>query len=167
MALEITLTKSNDCNLAIDDDELKKVLETTLAEFELDGQYSISVSVVSNEEIHELNKQWRGVDRATDVLSFECDNPFEEDVFDGEPCIIGDIVLAPEYIAHQAAEFETSPADETRLLCIHGCLHLLGFDHEEDEEYEEMLALEQKILDSLRTDGTITEHVLIKHHQEA
>ena len=167
MALDITLTKSDDLDLAIADAELKVILETVLNEFDLDGDYSISVSVVSNSEIHELNHEWRGVDRPTDVLSFECDDPFDEDIFEGEPCIIGDIVLAPDYIEQQAKQFNTTPADETRLLLIHGCLHLLGLDHEEQDEYIEMKNLEQSILDTLQTDGSITEHVLVKHHEEA
>ncbi len=166
MALDITLTKSDDLNLALEDAELEVVLNAVLDEFELDGTYQVSVSVVSDEEICALNSEWRGIERPTDVLSFECDDPFDEDIFEGEPCIIGDIVLAPDYIAHQAQEFNTTSADETRLLCIHGCLHLLGFDHEEEEEYQEMITLEQKILNSLQTDGTITEHVLVKHHEE-
>ncbi len=167
MTLDVTLTKSSEVDLAISDTEVQEILETVLNEFDLDGDYSISVSVVANPEIHELNKEWRGVDRPTDVLSFECDDPFDDDVFEGEPCIIGDIVLAPEYIAHQAEEFNTTSADETRLLTIHGCLHLLGFDHEEEDEYQEMMRLEQSILNALKNDGTISEHVLVKHHEEA
>ncbi len=166
MTLDITLDKSDEVNLAISDDEIQEILKSTLDEFELEGDYTISVSIVGNDEIHQLNNQWRGVDRPTDVLSFECDNPFDDDVFDGEPCVIGDIVLAPEYIASQAADFNTTPADETRLLLIHGCLHLLGYDHEEDDEYQEMLELEQAILNKIETDNTISEHVLVKHHEE-
>ena len=167
MDLDITLTSSDDTQLALSEEEIRHILETVLGEFNLDGSYSISVSFVSNDEISDLNSEWRGVAHPTDVLSFECDNPFDDEVFEGEPCVIGDIVLAPEYISHQAIDFNTTPADETRLLLIHGGLHLLGYDHEEDDEFRSMIQLEQSLLDKLVTDGTITEHVLVKHHEEA
>ena len=82
------------------------------------------------DEMHELNHEWRGIDRTTDVLSFECDSAFDEDIPADETLELGDIILAPQVIARQAPGFGNSPADECRLMLVHGMLHLLGYDHE-------------------------------------
>ena len=92
------------------------------------------------------------MDRATDVLSLECERPDDPDLAEGEPCELGDIVLAPAYIARQAAAFGTTPADESRLLLVHGLLHLLGYDHIEDDEAEVMEAREDELV-ALVNDG--------------
>ncbi len=100
-------------------------------------------------EMHDLNLEWRGIDRTTDVLSFECDSAFDEDIPADETLELGDIILAPQVIARQAPGFGNSPADECRLMLVHGMLHLLGYDHIEDDEAEVMEAREDAILRDL------------------
>lgn len=112
-------------------------------------EVEISVSYVDEEEMHGLNREWRGIDRTTDVLSFECDSAFDEDIPADEILELGDIILAPQVIARQAPGFGNEPADECRLMLVHGLLHLLGYDHIEDDEAEEMEAREDALLREL------------------
>lgn len=107
----------------------------------------VSVSVVTPLEIQKLNAEYRGIDNVTDVLSFCCDDPWEAD--EDDPCIaIGDIVICPEVIDEQRAEFGTTFVQEASLMIVHSVLHLLGYDHVEPEERAEMEAFEKEILDA-------------------
>lgn len=108
----------------------------------------VTISFVSNERIHKLNKEYRGMDKPTDVLSFECDNvPFDdEDVDDVEEYELGDVIIATDVALAQTEEFGTTFEEEVSLLTVHGLLHLCGYDHIEDEEAEIMEALEQSLL---------------------
>ena len=115
----------------------------------VEREVEISLSYVDEDEMHELNHEWRGIDRTTDVLSFECDSAFDEDIPADETLELGDIILAPQVIARQAPGFGNSPADECRLMLVHGMLHLLGYDHIEDDEAEVMEAREDAILRDL------------------
>lgn len=80
------------------------------------------------------------------MLSFECDSAFDEDIPLDEALELGDIILAPQVIARQAPEFGNSAQDECRLMLVHGMLHLLGYDHIEDDEAEAMEAREDELL---------------------
>ena len=108
----------NHTSFEVDINILEKITETlTDKEFEL--------IVVHNDEIQELNKEYRKKDSATDVLSF----PLEESPF----MPLGSIVISVDFVNEKAKEFDHSKNDEFTLLFIHGLLHLLGFDHEVDE----------------------------------
>ena len=112
----------------------------------------VSVSFVDEEEIAQLNRDYRGVDSVTDVLSFECDDPFEAD--DSQECIaVGDIVICPSVIDEQRAQFATTFAQEASLMTVHSVLHLLGYDHMEPDEREHMESLEKAILDGFGLTG--------------
>ena len=126
----------------------------------------VSVSLVSEERIRALNDAWRDVDAATDVISLECERPDDPSLAPGEPCELGDIVLAPDYVARQAAAFGTTPADEERLLVVHGMLHLLGHDHLDEGAAAAMEDLEMGVLAGLPTDGTLSRVVLTRHRGE-
>lgn len=108
----------------------------------------VSITFVSNERIHELNRDYRGIDRATDVLSFECDNiPFEdEDVSSATEFELGDVIIATDVAHAQTQEFGTTFEEEVTLLTVHGLLHLCGYDHIETEEAAEMEALEDELI---------------------
>ncbi len=112
----------------------------------------VSVSLVSVEEIHELNREYRGIDRPTDVLSFECDSPWDADP-DDEEIAIGDVVIAPDVVEAQRAQYGTTFEQEASLMLVHSILHLLGYDHMEEEEAEEMEAKEKEILDAYGLTG--------------
>ena len=112
----------------------------------------LSVSLVGEEEIHELNRTWRGVDAPTDVLSFECESPWDAPD-DGAPVELGDVVICPDVVDAQRAKFGTSFEQEASLMLVHSILHLLGYDHIQEEQAEAMEAKEKEILDSYGLTG--------------
>lgn len=108
----------------------------------------VSINFVTDEAIHELNRDFRGIDRPTDVLSFECDN-LDDDftaISPDEPYELGDIVIAVDIAERQAPEYGLTFSDEMCLLLTHGLLHLCGYDHMEDDEAREMEARETELL---------------------
>ena len=161
--LEFDLVVDEGVACALNEDELEQAVQLVLAEEGVCRPCAVSCSLVDDERMHELNYEWRGVDRATDVLSLECERPDDPDLAPGEPCELGDIVLAPAYIARQAATFGTTPADETRLLLVHAVLHLLGYDHLEDDEAEVMEAREDELVALLPHDGTLVGVRVTRH----
>ena len=112
----------------------------------------ISVTVTDNIHIHELNREYRGVDRPTDVLSFPMYSFTDDDMPEEGPApvVLGDIVISAERAKEQAAEYGHSFQREISFLTVHSVLHLLGYDHEvSDEAEKEMFSLQDKIMDRL------------------
>ena len=101
---------SNDAELdtLLDVQEVEHICEVVLAAEGVEREVEISLSYVDEDEMHELNHEWRGIDRTTDVLSFECDSAFDEDIPADETLELGDIILAPQVIARQAPGFGLS-----------------------------------------------------------
>ena len=108
----------------------------------------ISVTFVSGDEIKELNRDYRGVDSVTDVLSFPQFGPDEEFPEEG-PIALGDVVICRDKIVEQAAEFGHSEAREAVYLFTHSVLHLMGYDHETEDEKSEMRGAEDEIMREL------------------
>ena len=136
---------------------VRRAVETTLDYEQYENPIEVSVTFTDNEEIRELNRKFRNIDRPTDVLSFECDGL--DDDFDGgaayddagvpddEPFMLGDIIIASDYARAQTAQFGTTPQEELAVLLVHGLLHLCGWDHvHSDEEAEAMEAREREML---------------------
>lgn len=106
----------------------------------------LSIALVDEEEMAHLNEQYRGIAGPTDVLSFGCDDPC---VAGGdEPITLGDVIIAPSVALKQAAELGTTIEAELNLLLVHGILHLLGYDHEADDDAAAMQARETVVLDA-------------------
>lgn len=136
---------------------IKRVLERALKQLNQPSELlEMSLSIVSPEQIQELNKSFREVDKVTDVLSFPtCDNPTRgaitvvcEDVNPETDLVnIGDIVICLERAKEQAKEYGHSLKRELAFLSLHGLLHLLGYDHVEEEDEKQMIALQKEILD--------------------
>ncbi|MHC1758721.1 MAG: rRNA maturation RNase YbeY [Negativicutes bacterium] len=134
---------------------LEKVLQKTAELLDLPEDTEISILLVDNETIRELNREYRDKDCATDVLSF----PLEEDLKENdEPEVIGgptermlgDIVISVERAVDQAGEYGHSIERELAFLAVHGFLHLLGYDHEKNaSEKAIMQAEEERILNEL------------------
>ena len=123
---------------------IKKAIVTALDYEQFDRPCEVSVTVVDNEAIREINREHREIDRPTDVLSFPM---FDEDFDDGELCILGDIVLSLEKAVEQAEAYGHSLRREVAFLTVHSVLHLLGFDHEESKaEESEMFETQEEIL---------------------
>lgn len=117
----------------------------------------ISLSFVSLDEIHTLNREYRGVDRPTDVLSFPMFGSIEEleaacalqNGEKGQEVPLGDVVICMDKIKEQAEEFGHSTERETVYLFTHSVLHLLGYDHETEEDKRVMRAREEEIMEEL------------------
>ena len=128
-----------------------------------DDDYEVSLSFVDNKEIHELNKQFRGIDRPTDVLSFPMLDYSEDKVFkdiyknkkfdkiylDGDELVLGDMVLSLERAKEQSIEYNHSFEREVCYLVVHSILHLLGYDHMCDKDKVKMRKREEEILEKL------------------
>ena len=138
---------------AVSDEILRKMEEAAAYGADLenldDERCEISVTFVDMEEIHELNKLHRGVDKPTDVLSFpQFEDVCEEAPEEGEICL-GDVVICREKAAEQAEEFGHSFEREILYLFVHSVLHLLGYDHMEEGEKKVMRAREEKIMEHI------------------
>lgn len=110
---------------------------------EIEARGSISLVLVSDRTIRQMNKQWRGKDKATDVLSF----PMELDAPPPPlPFEIGEVIISIERAHEQASEYGHSFERELAFLMAHGFLHILGFDHETPADEKEMFGRQEKIL---------------------
>ncbi len=111
----------------------------------------VSLLLVDNQRIHALNLEYRGVDRPTDVLSFALQEEMEEEPeIEEEDEMLGDIVISVERARDQAQEYGHSFEREIVYLAVHGTLHLLGFDHEEENDKQEMRSKEEEVMSKLK-----------------
>lgn len=138
----------NDTNEKIEmDADLEKTVREVLKTEGLEDNYEVSITFVDREEIQRLNKEFRNVDRQTDVLSF----PLDDDMnLPGEDIMLGDIVICMDVAKDQAREFGHSLRREIMYLTCHSTLHLLGYDHMEEDEKRKMRAREKEIMRNLR-----------------
>lgn len=115
------------------------------------GGDEVSVELVGDARMRRLNREWRGIDRTTDVLSFPGGEPAAPDA----PRSLGDIVISVPVAARQAAAAGHSTGRELRILALHGYLHLLGYDHERDDGRMMRLQrrLERRLLDAAGGSG--------------
>lgn len=132
------------------EDRIVEVLEEAARVHEVDDMTEVSLMFTDDETIHEMNREYRGIDRPTDVLSFALEEGEEEEIYGGpEENLLGDIIISVETAVRQAEEYGHSVEREMAFLALHGMLHLLGYDHMEEEERQEMRAQEEAILASL------------------
>lgn len=106
------------------------------------GNAGASIALASDARVRELNRTYRGKDKPTNVLSFPSAHPIDASA----PTYLGDIILAAETLIREAAELGIPPAHHFQHLCVHGLLHLLGYDHESLTDAKEMEGLETTIL---------------------
>lgn len=125
-------------------DIVKKSIEEVLKEEDLDDNVQVSISFVGDDEIKELNRDFRGVDSSTDVLSFPMDDEFQI-----EETMLGDVIINTKRVMEQAEEFGHSNTRELSYLTVHSILHLLGYDHIEEEDKVIMRSKEKAIMKSL------------------
>lgn len=110
-------------------------------------QYGIiNVAFLHDGEIQELNRIYRGIDAPTDVLSFHYVDDYN---FSEVDSIVWEIVLSEAKIINQAEQRQHTPREECEILIIHGLLHILGFDHESDSDFENMWEYESKIRETM------------------
>lgn len=132
---------------------VRRAIEATLDHEQYYNPCEVSVTFTDNEGIHKLNKQFRGVDRPTDVLSFplfDYEGNSEEPPVDELMGMLGDIVLSLEQAEKQAEEYGHSFEREVAFLTVHSMLHLLGYDHETgDEDETDMRRRQSEIMEQM------------------
>lgn len=110
----------------------------------------VSITLTNDEYMHKLNLEYRGIDRTTDVLSFALNESEEPEVMGGEDFNeLGDIIISVERAEKQAQDYGHSVRREMAFLTVHGMLHLLGYDHMEAAEREEMEAEQRFVMEKL------------------
>lgn len=122
---------------------LHDVIKKTLAHEKAENS-CFSIIFVGNEEIQEINKKYRNIDKITDVISFAFED--NEDIVYNEIRVLGDIYVCIPRMLEQAQTYEHSKKRELSFLVVHGLLHLLGYDHIKKEEEEVMFKLQELIL---------------------
>lgn len=129
---------------------LRSLAELVLSEDGYPPSSEVTMLLVSDEEMSSYNKRFLDRDGPTDVLAFPVEDLTPGVVPDvdtnGPPLLLGDIIIAPSYISRQAAEMGVTFEDELSLMVVHGILHLLGYDHQNDEEAEAMEQRERELL---------------------
>jgi probable rRNA maturation factor len=132
---------------------LRRAVDATIEHEQYGNPCEVSITLTDNEQIHVLNRQYRNVDRPTDVLSFpmmDFSGESEEPVADEPIVSLGDIVISLEKAAEQAEEYGHSFEREVAFLCVHSMLHLLGYDHETSESDElDMRRRQSQIMDEM------------------
>ncbi|ASB88319.1 rRNA maturation RNase YbeY [Bacillus sonorensis] len=130
-------------------EEIEKLLQFAAKEENVADQAEVSVTVVTNEEIQQINKEYRGKDYPTDVISFalEEDGEGEVEIIGADmPPVLGDIIISADKAKEQAEEYGHSLMRELGFLSVHGFLHLLGYDHMTEEEEKEMFTKQKDLL---------------------
>jgi probable rRNA maturation factor len=160
MSIEI----ANESGVSVDEPALAALARFVLDELRIHPLALLSVMLVDAPTIADLHQRWLGEEGPTDVLSFPMDElrppPPGSDRGDrsrgtdpdAEPVVLGDVILCPEVATEQAREAQRPVAEELELLCTHGILHLLGFDHAEPDERATMFGLQDRLLDSWRAE---------------
>lgn len=119
------------------------IFSNTINHLDLKGVLELSVHLVGDEEIHQINKEFRSIDKVTDVISFENINEFFNDSYQD----LGDVFIAIPQALRQAKQYNHTIQRELSFLFIHGLLHCLGYDHCRKEDEKEMFELQEVILD--------------------
>lgn len=156
---------ANESGAAVDEVALAAVARHVLDELRIHPLAELSVLLVDEQVMADLHQRWMGEPGPADVLAFPMDElrppgpPYSAgargdsrtpDGAEASPALLGDVVLCPQVAAEQAKEAQHSVGDELELLCTHGLLHLLGYDHADDDERATMFSLQDKLLASWR-----------------
>lgn len=161
----MTILVENEVNRGLDfdyEEVIKSVISKTLETENCPYETEVNVLLTGNEEIHEANKEFRGIDRPTDVLSFPMvDYDFPSDFSyveenqesyinpETDELLLGDIMISVDKVYEQANEYGHSREREFAFLIAHSMLHLLGYDHIDEEERKVMEEKQEAILDAL------------------
>jgi probable rRNA maturation factor len=153
MSIEV----ANESGVEVDESSLVKLAGHVLGRMGIHPLAELSILIVDEAAMSQLHEQWMGEPGPTDVLSFPMDElrpspsgSRQEGDAPLDPALLGDVVLCPQIAAKQATEAGHSAREELELLCTHGILHLLGYDHAEPEEHAEMFGLQGELLDAWR-----------------
>jgi probable rRNA maturation factor len=138
---------------------LKSIVKQVLDEENIEGRVSVDLLITDDRQIHKMNRQYRGIDRPTDVLSFALNekgadaHDIEFPVEQGGVNNLGEIIISYPRVIEQAGEHNVAVEDELTLLITHGMLHLLGYNHEEDADSRKMRRREKSIIAAINRSG--------------
>ena len=145
MSIEV----ANESGVEVDEAELVDVAAFVIARMDVHPAAELSITLVDKDTMADLHVTWMNLPGPTDVMSFPMDELTpggRPDLPEPGPAMLGDIVLCPAFAADQAASSWHPLAHELALLTVHGCLHLLGYDHAEPAEEREMFGLQNELL---------------------
>lgn len=125
-------------------EEIENYVEYLVKELKLDN-CMFNIIFINDAEIHKINKEYRGVDRPTDVISFALED--NKDIEYKDFRLLGDIYISVDRAIEQASEYNHSLKRELCFLSTHGILHLLGYDHQTKEDEEEMFTKQKELLE--------------------
>ncbi|WP_067971688.1 rRNA maturation RNase YbeY [Nocardiopsis trehalosi] len=147
----MSIDVANESGVPADETRLSRLARFVLDAMRVHPLAELSVVLIDEEPMAELHVRWMDEPGPTDVLSFPMDElrPGGQDK-PSEPGVLGDVIICPQVAARQAEKAGHGTQDEIDLLCTHGILHLLGYDHAEPEEHKEMFGLQGDILASWR-----------------
>ena len=151
MSEEIEIFVEEEFRGVVDEGWVRRIAQTVLKAEDVAPPYEVSLVFTDSETVQQLNRDYRGVDEPTDVLAFcmlsqkEVDDSFA--LPPDEVTRLGEVIISYPQAIEQAREQGHSPERELALLIIHGILHLLGYDHEEPEEEDEMRRREKELLE--------------------
>jgi probable rRNA maturation factor len=143
---------ANEAGIDVDEVRLAAVARFTLDQMRIHPLAELSVLLVDEQAMADLHERWMGEPGPTDVLAFPMDELRPPHLDSSrtepgpEPGLLGDVVLCPQVAAEQAEKAGHSTQDELELLCVHGILHLLGYDHAEPEEHAVMFGTQEQLL---------------------
>lgn len=146
--MEITLINRTNQNIEQYAPFFRQIARSAEKVLKLKNNYEISVTFVRSASIHKINREYRGIDRPTDVISFAIRDDLEDDIPE-EELDLGDIFINIDYAKKQVKEYQHSYKREIGFLFTHGLLHCLGYDHMKPEDEKVMFPLQDKILDPI------------------
>ncbi|MCD7951086.1 MAG: rRNA maturation RNase YbeY [Erysipelotrichaceae bacterium] len=149
--MEIDFVYNDDSHLCEESYEEKflQIIETTLNVLEIDDDVELSCVLIDDDKIHQINRDYRHIDKSTDVISFALEDN-EQFYVEGMPRELGDIFISYDHALKQSQEYQHSLNREMCFLFTHGLLHLLGYDHMCEEDAKEMFTLQDEILEKLK-----------------
>ena len=149
MILTIDFTDETNEVAAQHTELVEKLLQHAASVESIEPETEVSVTFVTNDTIQDINREYRGKDQPTDVISFALEELGEGEMavtFEGMPRVLGDIIISTDRAKEQAEEYNHSFEREIGFLAVHGFLHLLGYDHMEPEEEKVMFTKQDEIL---------------------
>jgi len=154
--VRLVIRVDKDFQVHVDKRWLRRLVKESLAVHGVDTEVELSLLITDDATVRELNKEYRGKDKTTDVLSFALDADKHTDAAagfvmpPGEEVHLGEVIVSYPKAAEQAAERNHAVEDEMALLVVHGVLHLLGYDHDRPTRERKMRSLEQRVLSAVQ-----------------
>lgn len=149
MVLELTFDNQTNVDLMSYEEKYRHLFEVVCKHLNLDGIFFAEIDIVSSGTIQQINKEYRKIDKVTDVISFAFEDNDEKLNYQDQMRDLGEIFICYDKAVEQAKEYDHSLEREMMFLCLHGFLHLLGYDHMTLEDEKVMFALQDEIMEDI------------------